>query len=91
MASALRVDYGKAFPPGKIYRQETQNPAMLHKRHRGVELLDLTSITEQSYRASATFSESKSKLSSLLSPAPREIFSSRVMVFPSFSISTLMV
>ena len=87
---------GKDFRPGKIYQQETQNPAEQHKRHRGAESAlssgqPKPATTTGTYRTSATFSESKSKVNSLVSPAPREIFSSRVMVLPSFSISTLMV
>ena len=87
-------DGGKDFRAGKIYRQETQNPAEPHKRRCGANLL-LCPLSQREreliYRASAIFSESKSKVNSLVSPAPREIFSSRVMVLPSFSSSTLMV
>src|SRR5688500_16925443 len=40
--SVPNCDEGKDFRAGKIYRQETQNPAEPHKRHRGANLFVVT-------------------------------------------------
>src|SRR5436190_23864293 len=55
--SAHQERRGKDFRPGKIYRQETQNPAEQHKPHRGVGLLRVSRLISERRQPSPSQSQ----------------------------------